>query len=75
MKRKSSILGVVVLSTVLAGNVFAGNSTGGVVFDFFGSVYDAVVSVFRSSPCEGRQCQNCKPTENVAEPGVCRPND
>ena len=75
MKRKNSILGAVVLSTVLAGNVFAGNSTGGGIFDFFGSVYNAVVSFVGSSPCEGRQCQNCKPTENLADPGVCRPND
>ena len=29
MKRKKSIFGAVLLSTVLAGNVFAGNSTGG----------------------------------------------
>ena len=75
MKRKKSILGAVMLSTVLAGNVFAGNSTGGGVFDFFGNVYTAVVSFVGGSPCEGRQCQGCKPTENILEQGNCRPND
>lgn len=75
MKKRKSILGAVMLSTVLAGNVFAGDFTGGGVFDLFGSVYDAVVSVLRGSPCEGRQCQNCKPTERAGEGGNCRPND
>lgn len=75
MKKNKSVLGAVVLSTVLAGNVFAGDFTGGGVFNFFGSVYNAVVSLVSSSPCEGRQCQTCKPTESIAEPGNCRPND
>ncbi len=76
MKKRKSILGAVVLSTVLAGNVFAGDSTGIGVFDFFGGVYNAVVSFVSGSPCEGRQCQTCKPTErDGGEGGNCRPND
>lgn len=76
MKKRKSIFGAVVLSTVLAGNVFAGDFTGGVFSDFFGSVYNAVVSYVSGSPCETRQCQTCKPTErDGGEGGNCRPNE
>ncbi len=38
MKKRKSILGAVLLSTVLAGNVFAGDyTTGGGFFNFFGT--------------------------------------
>lgn len=75
MKKRKSILGAVVLSTVLAGNVFAGDFTGGGFFDFFGSIYNAVVSFASGSPCETRQCQTCRPTERNGEGGQdnCRP--
>ena len=73
MKTKKSILGGVLLSTVLVGNVFAGDSAAGGFFDFFGSVYNAVVSLVSGSPCEGRQCQTCRPTERDGEGGNCRP--
>lgn len=73
MKKRKSILGAVVLSTVLAGNVFAGDSTGVGFFDFFGGVYNAVVSFVSGSPCEGRQCQTCRPTESRDGEGNCRP--
>lgn len=73
MKRKKSILSAVVLSTVLAGNVFAGDfTTGGGTFSFFDSIYNAVVSFVGGSPCEGRHCQTCKPKEKDGE-GNCRP--
>ncbi len=73
MKKRKSILGAVVLSTVLAGNVFAGDyTTGSGYFDFFGSIYNAVVSFAAGSPCETRQCQMCRPTEKGGE-GNCRP--
>ena len=72
MKIRKSILGAVVLSTVLAGNVFAGVSTGGGFFDFFGSIYTAVISFAGGSPCETRQCQTCRPKEEGGE-GNCRP--
>ena len=84
MKRKKSILGAVVLSTVLVGNVFASNATtNDGFFSFFDNVTNAVVSFFdEAEPCEGRQCQPCKPTFASdgttiasASPGNCRPND
>ncbi len=74
MKKRKSILGAVVLSTVLAGNVFAGDyTTGGGFFDFFGSFYNAVVSFAAGSSCETRQCQTCRPTESRDGEGNCRP--
>lgn len=75
MKKRKSILGAVVLSTVLAGNVFAGDFTGVGFFDFFGGIYNAVVSFSSGSPCETRQCQTCRPTERNGEGGQdnCRP--
>ena len=72
MKNKRSMIGAVLLSTVLAGNVFAGDFTGIGVFSVFGGIYDAVVALVGGSPCEGRQCQNCKPTEEGGS-GNCRP--
>jgi len=73
MKKNKSIIGAFLLSTVLAGNVFAGDFTGTGVLDFFGSIYNAVVSFAgSSSPCETRQCQTCRPTERDGE-GNCRP--
>lgn len=74
MKKRKSILGAVMLSTVLAGNVFAGDFTTGYgVFDFFGSIYNAVVSFANpDGSCETRQCQTCRPREEGGE-GNCRP--
>lgn len=62
------------LSTVLVGNVFAGDFTGYKVFSIFGDVINAVVSIFERDPCEGRVCTNCKPNGS-AEPGNCRPTE
>jgi hypothetical protein len=73
MKKRKSIFGALLLSTVLAGNVFAGDFTGIGVFDFFGNIYTAVLSLAGGSPCEGRQCQTCRPTENRDGEGNCRP--
>lgn len=72
MKKRKSILGAVLLSTIMAGNVFAGDFTGVGVLDFFGSIYNAVVSFASGSPCETRQCQTCRPREEGGE-GNCRP--
>lgn len=82
MKKRRSIFGAVLLSTVLAGNVFAGGSTSSGVFSFFESMTNAVASFFREEPCEGRQCSTCRPTYSSdgtpipsATPSNCRPND
>ena len=73
MKKRKSMFGAVLLATALAGNVFAGDfTTGGGIFSLFGSIYNAVVSLASSDPCEGRQCQTCRPTERDGE-GNCRP--
>lgn len=71
-KTNKSIIGAFLLSTVLAGNVFAGDFTGVGFFDFFGNIYNAVVSLAGGSTCETRQCQTCRPTERDGE-GNCRP--
>lgn len=74
MKKRKSVFCAVLLSTVLVGNVFAGDFNGGGFLDFFGGIYNVVVSFATGSPCEGRQCQNCKPTEREGEGGGnCRP--
>lgn len=75
MKRRKSIFGAVLLSTVMAGNVFAGDFTGYGVFSFFDAAVKAVVSVFTTDPCEGRICTNCKPGSGGSNDGgdQCRP--
>lgn len=61
MKKMKSIFCAMLLSTCLAGNVFAGNTTtGSGFFSFFSEAVNAVVSYFRNE-CPPRQCQTCKP--------------
>lgn len=75
MKKIKSLFCMLVLSTCLVGNVFAGDTAGFGVFSFFDSVINAVVT-YISAPddCPPRQCQNCKPKEEGGN-GNCRPND
>ena len=56
------------LSTVLAGNVFAADfTTGGGIFSFFGSIYNAVISFASSSPCEEAAVSNDAGRRNETE--------
>ncbi len=76
MKKTKSICCTVLLSTVLVGNVFAGDFTGYGVFGFFDKAINAVVSMLRAGdPCEGRLCTNCKPGTGGNESGNCRPTE
>ncbi len=72
MKKTKSIFCTVLLSTVLVGNVFAGDFTGYGVWGFFDSVMNTVVLLIRDGGCERRQCQTCRPIEEGGE-GNCRP--
>ena len=75
MKKIKVVLCGVLLSTCLAGNVFAGDLTGYGVFSFFDAAVNAVVTMLRSDdPCEGRACANCHPGSGGRE-GNCRPTD
>ncbi len=74
MKKVRLVCCGVLLSTCLAGNVFAGDFTGYGVFSYFDAAVSAVVSVFIADPCEGRICTNCKPGSGGSESGEqCRP--
>jgi hypothetical protein len=75
MKKVRLVFCGVLLSTCLAGNVFAGDFTGYGVFSFFDAAVNAVVSVFTTDPCEGRICTNCKPGSGGSNEGgdQCRP--
>lgn len=73
MKKLKPFFFTAILSTVLVGNVFAGDLTANGVCGFFDSIVNAVVSFASgSSVCEGRQCQTCRPREEGGE-GNCRP--
>ena len=72
MNRKKSIGSAVLLAAVLAGNTFAGDFTGSGVSNFLTDICNVVITFVTGSPCEGRQCQTCKPTERSGE-GNCRP--
>ena len=72
MNRKRSIGLAVLLAAVLAGNTFAGDLTGGGVSNYLTDLCNVVITLLTGSPCEGRQCQTCKPTESGGE-GNCRP--
>lgn len=73
MKKTKSIFCVMLLSACLVGNVFAGGFTGYGVFSIFDNVINAVVTMLRDDPCEGRICTNCKPGSGGGADGICRP--
>lgn len=74
MRKLQSVLCVTLLSTVLVGNVFAGDSLSSSVYSFFDNVINTAVSLFLRDDCPPRQCQNCRPTERD-ENGNCRPRE
>lgn len=74
MKKSRSFICIALLSTVLAGNVFAGSSLSGSVYSFFGDIITAVVEFASTDSCPLRQCQNCRPTHRD-ENGNCRPRE
>lgn len=74
MKKIKALFCMLVLSTVLVGNVFAGGFTTAGVFSFFDSVLNAVVEMVRSTDeCPVRICTNCKPGTTDDGNGNCRP--
>ncbi len=75
MKKLQSIVCIALLSTVLVGNVFAGPIVGTSMFSVLGNVMNAVVSLLSGDSCPVRQCQNCRPTEEVDDNGNCRPRE
>jgi hypothetical protein len=75
MKKLKTMICGLLLSTCLAGNVFAGDFTSYKIFSFFDSAVNAIVTMLSvDDPCEGRLCTNCKPGTGNAE-GTCRPTD
>ena len=75
MKKLKSFFCIALLSTCLAGNVFAGDTTGGGFFSFFNEAVNAVVSFLRGNECPPRQCTTCKPGHNIDDNGNCRPTE
>lgn len=77
MKKIKSILCVALLSVFLAGNVFAGATTGGnEVFSFFSNMFSAVYSLMSGTDddCRPRDCQQCRPDQKDND-GNCRPTE
>lgn len=74
MRKIKTFFCVILLSTCLVGNVFAGGGAGSGFFGFFDYVMEAVVSMLRSADddCKPRQCTNCRPQDRD-ENGDCRP--
>lgn len=74
MKKIKALLCMLLLSTVLVGNVFAGGFSTAGVLSLFDSVINAVVEMVRSADdCPLRICTNCKPGEKDDGNGNCRP--
>jgi hypothetical protein len=72
MKKMKSLFCVALLSSVLVGNVFAGDSTTSGVLGFFDNFMNTVVVYLSGgSNCEVRQCQTCKPG---GDDGNCKPD-
>ncbi len=75
MKKIKSLFCMLVLSTCLVGNVFAGDFVAGYgVFSFFDSVINAVVSYARGADdCPTRVCTTCRPKTDGGD--NCRPTE
>lgn len=75
MKKTKSIAGVLLLSTTLAGNAFAGNTGGSEIFSIFENFSNRIISfISGDDSCTTRQCQNCRPTQEGGN-GDCRPTE
>jgi hypothetical protein len=76
MKKIKAVFCMLLLSTVLVGNVFAGGFTTLGGFSFFDSVINAIVLMTRASTdCDVRICTNCKPGTVNDGNGNCRPTE
>ena len=73
MKKMESALCIGLLSTILVGNVFAGDTAGIGISSFLNSMINAVILLVAADDnCESRQCQTCRPREDGGS-GNCRP--
>lgn len=75
MKKRQSFFCIALLSTTLVANVFAGGVVATSTFSIFDTLFNAVASLMSGDSCPVRQCQNCRPTEEVDENGNCRPRE
>jgi hypothetical protein len=77
LKKIKTFLCVALLSVFLAGNVFAGDTTGGGgIYSFFSSMVNAVYSLMSGTDddCRPRDCQQCRPDQKDSD-GNCRPTE
>lgn len=78
MKKTRSLFLALVMSSLLAGNIFATGSfvsAGGVSTTLFAYALEQVVLLFSRDSCPTRQCTNCRPNNVVDENGNCRPRE
>ncbi len=74
MKKLKTIICIILLSTVMVGNVFASSFTTTGVLSLFDSIISAIVSTFSGAEtCPLRTCTNCKPGTGDDGNGNCRP--
>jgi hypothetical protein len=79
MKKLRSVIFATILSSIMAVNIFAGNSvTTGVLSPLFNQAVSAVISFFSGNSlylddnCPLRVCGSCRPEERNGD-GDCRP--
>jgi hypothetical protein len=76
MKKLRSFFFLIILSTCLVGNVFAGETAGSGVYSFFENAVNTFATLLNlADPCEGRICTTCKPGSVRGDGGTCRPTD
>lgn len=76
MKKLRSMILITILSTTLAGNVFAGSPVVSGLFSFFDVAISATVSLIANrtgdGDCPVRVCGSCRPEDRDPN-GDCRP--
>ena len=72
MKKIRTLTCTFLLAVCLVGNVFAGNTTSGGIYDLFNDIYETTITLFSftDEDCPPRQCNSCRPDDKT---GNCRP--
>lgn len=76
MKKIRTTIFALLLSSLLAGNIFAAAvilPSGGAVPNILSYVVEGVLTLLRDGDCPPRQCTDCRPNGELDEGGNCRP--
>ncbi len=78
MKKIRTTICVMLLTTLLAGNILANTgivSSTGAITSILSDLVESVLLLLRDDDCPPRLCTTCKPNNVIDENGNCRPRE